>query len=224
MQAFEEEIYEDIKWREEQLLMIKTLPRLYSFSDSHKELIIKNAFLNIYALWEGYVQNSFQIYVRELNRLELKRNEVTHSILYHTIDCAFPQLKEYPEEFHRRLDFIVKLNDFFDETFKISSKINTESNVGLEVLNRILRRFNFVEIENYPYKNQLKSLLMYRNHIAHGNMDAEVNSSNLVDSQKKVDEFVDLIKTLMQLVFEKISDGYSKDKCYLKQPVTFLEI
>ena len=64
-----DDILEDIVWRKDQLLMAKTIPFLHSFSDSHKEFLIKHSIPTIYAIWEGFVQNSFQIYVRELNKL-----------------------------------------------------------------------------------------------------------------------------------------------------------
>lgn len=57
-----EDIIDDITWREEQLLIAKTIPYSHSFSNSHKEFLIKHSIPTIYAIWEGFVQNAFQSY------------------------------------------------------------------------------------------------------------------------------------------------------------------
>ncbi|PWV51726.1 MAE_28990/MAE_18760 family HEPN-like nuclease [Chitinophaga sp. S165] len=209
-----EEISEDIIWRNEQLLIAKTLPYTHDFSDAHKEFLIKHSIPTIYAVWEGFVQNSFQIYVRELNKLSLSKNEFCINILAHSVDSSFPQFKEYPIEFEKRTKFIVKLDSYFQGDFRISSIINTESNVELEVINRILNRFNLKPIPAYPYKQQLRDLLKYRNRISHGDISLVITESEFKD---QIDNFVQLVKKLMDEVFQRILDGYNVDKSHLRE-------
>jgi hypothetical protein len=215
MLQFESEILEDISWRNEQLLFAKTIPHIYSFSKSHKEFVVKHSIPIIYAIWEGFVQSCFQTYVRELNKLGLKRKDFCENIITHTVDSVFPQLKEYPKEFNKRVKFINKLNDFFENEFSVSSIIKTESNVELEMLNKILYRFSLEEIPTYPYKIQLKDLLKFRNRIAHGDTFLIVDDTTIDDFIGRIDEFVVLVRNLMDLVFENISKGYRVEKSYL---------
>ncbi len=215
MLPFEEEITDDIKWRSEQLLIAKTLPFTHDFSESHKEFLIKYSIPIIYAVWEGFVQNVFQIYVRQLNKLSLTIDEYCINILAHTVDSAFPQLKEYPGDFNDRIKFIVKLNSFFQSDFQVSAIIKTQSNVELEMLNKILFRFNLDPIPHFPYKQQLKDLLKYRNRIAHGDNSLVISKDNFEDFKKRIDDFVILVESLMHEVFKNISTGYNDTRSYL---------
>lgn len=214
-----DEISEDIVWRNEQLLIAKTLPHIHNFSDSHKEFLIKYSIPTIYAVWEGFVQHSFQIYVRELNKLGLQKNDFCLNILTHSIDSTFPQLKEYPTEFDGRAKFIFKLDNYFQDEFRISSIINTQSNVELEMINKILHRFNLKSIPSNPYKQQLKDLLKYRNRISHGDNSLVISRDNIDDFTSRIDSFVTLVGQLMQEVLSRISDGYNIDQSHLKQTV-----
>jgi hypothetical protein len=215
MLAFDD-ITEDIVWRSEQLLIAKTLPHTYNYSDLHKEFLIKYSIPTIYAIWEGFVQHSFQIYVRELNKLSLSKNDFCINILAHSVDSSFPQLKEYPIIFDGRIKFISKLNDYLQEEFRISSIIKTESNVELEMINKILHRFNLKPIPSHPYKQQLKDLLKYRNRISHGDNSLVISKDNIDDFKTRIDNFVSLIENLMQEVFLRINIGYNVDKSHLK--------
>ncbi len=214
-----DDITEDIEWRKEQLLIAKTLPFLHDFSDSHKEFLIKYTIPTIYAVWEGFVQNSFQIYIRELNKLNLTKNDFCLNILTHTIESSFPQLKEYPQEFNKRINFINRLNNYLQETFIITSIINTQSNVELEVLNRLLHRFNLDLIPVNPYRIQLQTLLKFRNRIAHGDISLVINHDNMDDFKERIEKFIILIIDLMEKVHNIMHEGFNNSKSYLKPTV-----
>ncbi len=211
-----DEILEDIDWRKEQLLIVKTLPFLHDFSDSHKEFLIKYSIPTIYSLWEGFVQNSFQIYIRELNKLELKREEFCMNILTHSLEAYFPQFKEYPQEFGKKMNFIHKLHIHFEEDFRISSKVSTESNVEIEVINKLCHRFNLELLPNFPYKQRLKDFLKFRNRISHGDISLVVNQDNIDDFKTRIDTFINLVEDLMQEVYQRIKKGFNENKSYLK--------
>ncbi len=135
MSDFRDEILADIDWRLFQLATAKTLPFRYSLSDVHREFLIKYTVPTIYAVWEGFVKNSFEIYVRELNRLGLNMNQICINIVSHSLEKEFPQFKEPPDQFPKLLNFFEKLTTYYlDEDFKINPKIPTESNVNLKVI------------------------------------------------------------------------------------------
>jgi hypothetical protein len=214
-----EDIAEDIIWRKDELLTCKTLPFLHDFTDIHKEFLIKHSIPIIYSIWEGFVQTSFQTYIRELNKLNLTRFHYCNNIIIHTLESKFPQFKEYPVEYRKKDNFITNLEVFLAGQFEISNKVNTESNVAFDVLNKLLSKFNLQEIPNHPFKQGLKDLLMQRNRIAHGDNSLVVNSTNFDDFVQKINDFIILIEELMELIHERFKEGYNVKKSYLKNAI-----
>ena len=151
-------------------------------------------------------------------KLELSIDDVCNHIIIYHIESRFPQFKQYPEpdKFNRKVNFFDKLAKFYKTTpLEINPNINTESNVGFNVLNRILSDFNVEKIPEYPepqysLKDELAKLLQIRNSVAHGQKSAiGVNREDLERAIKVVDK-------LMELVFERIKTGFI-EKSYLKQ-------
>lgn len=210
------DISEDINWRKGQLLICKTLPFLHSFSDDHKFFLVKNSIPIIYSIWEGFVQCSFQTYARELNRLNLSKQELCNNIVVHTLESKFPQLRSYPLDYTKRERFITQFDDFLINSFSINNKVDTESNVGLSVLNKLLHKFNLQNIPHYPYEQDLKNLLAFRNRISHGDISLVVNGSNIDEYTTRINSFNNTIEDLMDLVLERFVDGFNHSKSYLK--------
>lgn len=210
------DICEDINWRKEQLLTCKTLPFMHSFTDTHKEFLIKYSIPIIYSLWEGFVQNSFQTYIRELNKLNLNRQQYCNNIILHTLESRFPQFKDYPFDYKKRERFIINLEVFLSGQFVVASKIDTQSNVALDVLNKLLHKFNLQEVASHPYKQQLKDLLMYRNRISHGDISLVIDSTNVNDFVDRINDFILLIEELMDKLLLIFKEGYNTTKSYLK--------
>jgi len=156
------------------------------------------------------------IICRELNKLNLSKNDFCINIVTHSIDSSFPQFKEYPSEFNNRIKFIAKLDNYFSNCFIISHKINTNSNVEIEIINNILCRFNLELLPNYPYKQQLKDLLKSRNRIAHGDNSLVISGEDIDDFKRQIDEHILLVKNLMSEILKRISDGFNVDKNYLR--------
>ena len=188
MKLFIQEILADINWRVSELATIKSLPIKYSFRPDHKELQIKYSIPAIYAIWEGFVKNTFTIYSIHLNSLNIRRVEIAHPLLTHQLDleCDFNSPRAAFDSKKRLVNLI---NNILDETITIKPGIPTESNVNFKVLNKILERFCISPIED-SYERGLNRLLRFRNMIAHGENALQVNMSDMT-------EFVDLIENLM---------------------------
>jgi hypothetical protein len=60
---FRRKIGEDIDWRVSELMTIKTFPLHYELSEHHKKFFLKYSVPSIYAVWEGFVKNSFRLYM-----------------------------------------------------------------------------------------------------------------------------------------------------------------
>ena len=202
MSDFTDEILADIEWRVSQLSTARTLPFRYSLSAIHRDFLTGYTVPIIYALWEGFVRNSFEIYVRELNRLGLERNRFCINIISHTLEMSFPQFREPPNSYPKLTNFFETLTDYFEEEdFRISSNIPTDANVNLKVINNVLLRFNLESLPDDPYKAGLNKLLQFRNSIAHGDNNILVTTSDISD-------FSLTVINLMHEIFLKIDEGY----------------
>lgn len=206
----EQEIVSDIDERKELMLWVKVLFRRYNFSERDEQLFLNYSIPIIYSIWEGFIQTSFQTYIRELNKLGLSLDKVCQPILIYHIESTFPQFKQYPnkDKFDKKANFFDKLGKFYkSNSFKINANINTESNVGFNVLNRILTDFKLEKIPeylepSYSLRDELdKFLLKIRNNVAHG-------QNSIVVKREDLERAIILVDKLMYLVFERIKTGF----------------
>jgi len=224
----EQDIISDIDEREELMFWVKSLHPRYGFSERDEQLFLSYSIPIVYSIWEGFVQTSFQIYIRELNkeltRLELNIDSVCEPIFVYHMESTFRQFKQYPNPksdedkpkiVKKKVDFFNALGLFYkSNTLQIHPDISTESNVGFNVLNRILNDFNLQKIPEYPepeysLKLELHTLLDTRNKVAHG------QKSSIVVKREDLERAINLVKKLMPLVFERIKTGFI-EKSYLK--------
>lgn len=204
----EQEIRSDIEERQKLMLQIKTLYLRYEFNEKDEQLFLNYSIPAIYALWEGFIQTSFQTYIQELNKLNLSVNTICKPLLVYHMESSFKQFREYPEKLNGKVTFFEKLNQFYQSEFiDIARTVNTESNVGFNVLNKILNTFNLDSISEYPeprysLPQELDMfLLKTRNSVAHGQNSVVINREDL-------DRAIKLVEMLMDLVFEKIIQGF----------------
>lgn len=221
----EQEIMSDIDERKELMSWLKLLYVRYGFLEEDEQLFLNYSIPIVYSIWEGFVQTSFQIYIRELNKLELNIDNVCEPILVYHMESTFRQFKQYPNPKNdedkpkvvkRKVNFFNALGQFYkSNTLEINANINTESNVSFNVLNRILRDFQLEEIKDYSepkysLAHELdKFLLHIRNTVAHG------QKSSIVVNREDLERAIKLVDKLMDLVFERIKTGFI-EKSYLK--------
>lgn len=214
----EDELRSNIDERKIQLLSTKTIAFRYAFNEVDEQFFLNYSIPIVYSIWEGFINSAFQSYVREINRLCLSTDVICKQILVFNVESKFKQFKEYPQKMNLKANFFNNLSTFFeDKTVHIFPIINTESNVGFNVLNRILSDFNFKEIPEYPIsgtqyslKYELdKFLLKIRNNVAHGDNSITVYKEDL-------DRATKLVEYLMDLVVERILTGYLVDKTHLE--------
>lgn len=188
MVTFIDEILADIDWRVSQLATLKSIPIRYSFSPDHKELQIKYTVPAIYAIWEGFVKNSFTIYSNHLNTLSIGRSEIAMPLLTHQLDseCDFNNARI---NFDSKQRMVILLDSLLTDVVTIKPSVPTESNVNFKVLNKILERFCIDKISD-DYEQKLNKLLLFRNKIAHGENSILVNLTH-------VTEFISTVENLM---------------------------
>lgn len=210
----EQDLRANIEERQRVLSQMKTLSLRYSLSQKDEQIFLNYSIPAVYAIWEGFVQTAFQAYRRELSTLNLQIDKICKPILINHLENSFKQFKEYPEKFDRKVAFFQKLQTFYSsDSIEFSHAINTESNVGFKVLNRILESFNLSQIKEYPIRNYSipneldQFLLKLRNTLAHGQEVIQVTRAHL-------DRAIKLITYLMDCVLDQILDGF-RNRTYL---------
>lgn len=188
MNTFIDEIIADIDWRVAELATLKSIPKMYSFSSDHKDLIIKYIVPAIYALWEGFVNSCFTIYSHHLNSLSIPRSEISLPLLTHLLDseCGFndPRI-----QFEAKQKMVTLIDKTLTDTIVVKPKVPTESNVNLKVLNKILERFCIEKIPD-NYKDKLDKLLLFRNKIVHGENSIRVDMGQITEFIKTVEDLM----------------------------------
>lgn len=207
MIRLEQELLHEIDWRTNELSIIRTTPLLFSFSDIQKKILEKYSVVAIYAIWQGFVTTSFNLYIREINSLGLTCDETNLNIITHDIFTKYDLNEEKRKHFKNKCIFISNILEYSKLPVSISSSIPTESNVNFKVINKILNHFNMDELPENNFKKRLDDLLFFRNTIAHGECSIVVT--------KEIIQNINLtVIDAMHEVAIRIIDGY-ESKSYL---------
>lgn len=205
------EIEADIKVRERNLTLLKTIPFRYDFRDSDKDLWSRCAFPIIYAEWEGFFVSAFSIYFREINKLGLVLDDLDKHYFVREAEKKFRQLKNYPDKIDKRHSFLMTMLAYFRDTGQVSlcTDVNTESNLGFNVVNTVLSNLNLKKINDHIYNTEYslkekldRFLLDTRNGIAHGNHEETITADD-------IDNAINLVKTLMYTVTDILEEGFN---------------
>lgn len=185
----------------------------YDLSEKHFIILSKNSIPILYSIWEGFVNEIFSIFIDEINKEDIHLLDLNDNIIIFCSERKFKQFREYPQKAGKKILFLKKLREYFNiKVQQIPREIDTESNVGFEVLNKILNQFNLETYPEqwgnykYPSPNLKENLFMFlklRNTIAHG---GELLPSEAI-SQKEYNRFKNLCLDLMYDLREKLING-----------------
>jgi len=216
MDDFDTSIQEAIEERLTVLFEIERaiFTRRYSLSLKHQEIFSTQSISMIYAIWEGFIQTSFNLYIDELNKSATEFYDFSDDIVIYHMESSFKQLKEYPNKENQKINFFKRIREFHknESQQSISRVINTQSNVGFEVLNKLLKTFSLEQFPEHwkgykhPNPNLKESMALFlklRNTIAHG---GDLLSEDKV-SQSVYNRFRNLVKDLMYEIRLKMLDS-----------------
>ena len=171
-------------------------------------MLIKYTVPSIYSLWEGFVKNSFELYAKEINKLNLSINDAHINIVTHTMSSYDKLYLENPRmNFKSKKEFVEFYQNTASQPLNIPNKIPTKSNVDFDVINDILKRFNLEELPR-SFDSDLKKLLTFRNSIAHGETSIPIKLDDITI-------FSQLVNDLMIELIIRLDEGY-KNKTFRK--------
>ncbi len=223
MLDFEQALLEQIEERENILFEIEKVifTKRYKLSQKHFNIFSVQSITMIYAVWEGFIQKSCQLYIEKINSLEIKFENLSDEIQVFHLENTFKQFKQYPEKKQKKVKFYTELASFHQiPIHQIHGQMHTQSNVSFENLNIILSALSlepFKEnwsVYNHPkpnLKESLKTFLRYRNGVAHG---GDVSAEEKV-TQEVYEKYRDLVRNLMYEIHDRMLLGI-KNKTYLR--------
>ncbi len=219
MTNFENQLLSIIEERQSVLSEIERalFTRRYQLSQKHCNILWVHSITMIYSIWEGFIQQAFQLYIDYLNSLSIDFNRFSDEIITFHMENTFKQLIEYPKNTNKKILYFTQLREHYSKNHhKLYTYINTDSNVSFEMLNKILCTFSlqpFPEHWNkYTYPNPnlkqtLTTFLRYRNSIAHG---GDISSEEKV-TQEVYEKYKKLVIDLMYEIYNKIICGISSE-------------
>ncbi|ENL8515693.1 hypothetical protein AB6H97_002732 [Providencia rettgeri] len=215
----------DRSWREEEIRSMNNI-----LIDLDKELdknkLRRAIICLLYAHIEGFVKFSFGLYIESINGLKLKCQDVKPVLVAAVYHKDFTKLtdpdaksklfikKAQEDKYIRKIclqeEFFERINDVLSAEIKIDDGyINTESNVGREVLEKLLYQVGLSHKSLNNTVGPLSKLLNKRNGIAHG-IDKSV-----IDSEQ-YDEYFNCALDIMSELTSVLFLAYSQ-KDYLKR-------
>jgi hypothetical protein len=206
--TIQEEMAADIDWRNGELAELRVILHKAKLTESQRKTYIRYIVPAIYALWEGFVKKSFELYGKKISStgtplVGLNENLLTHAIMGH--DKL--SLNKERTNYQTQKEFALLISEYINQPLSTQCKIPTKSNVNSEVLADLYCKFNLGNIDPKVAKS-LDKLLFFRNAIAHGDNSIPVEDEN-------IDEFSKLFQDLMLDVFNRVDDAV-KNKTYLK--------
>lgn len=205
MIRLEQELLYEVDWRTNELSIIRTIPILCNCNDKQIEVLERYSVVAIYSVWESFVVTGFNLYIREINSLNLTYKDLNLNILTHDIFVKYGLTEEQRKHFKNKCQFITNIIEYSKLPVNISTSIPTESNVNFEVINQILTHFYLDELPEKEFKPGLKKLLYYRNNIAHGECSLPVNT-------ELIQYFTSTVINAMHEVTNRIIDGFNNKK------------
>jgi len=183
----------------------KTIHLRYSMHPDHKEFLIRQSILGIYAEWEGFIKKTIALYLQEINKEDVSFSCLNDNyVSYQTDNIAKFKLP--------KTDFgtITKLSRLLYKTYQgpvvFNTNVNTESNANLKVTNSILTKL-CLKCLDAKYESPLNKLLKFRNSIAHGDEGIPV-------SQNDINRFTLLVQDVATDFMLSVNDGF-QNKVYL---------
>jgi hypothetical protein len=108
MSIFEDSILSEVDKRKEALTRIELalFTKRYKISSKDFSIFSVQSISMIYSIWEGFIQQSFQLYISELNSFGLDFNQFCNEIKIFHIENKFKQFNSYPQKRLEKLNFM----------------------------------------------------------------------------------------------------------------------
>ena len=205
MSNWYKQLEDDLKWREEELDLLKNQVRVSK--DATKQALLRSLLGLLYAHYEGFCKFAWDLYLKELRNAQIKRKDCRDELAIFSLQDKFKQLKKDLSSKNLwkfgKTEFQIILEEML-EFPEIKINKNLHPNVFQETSNQIGLNCQLVE----QYQIEIKTLVARRNEIAHGKPNI---IRNLDDYKKYENAVVEVMHELAVLIIDCLDK-----KLYLK--------
>lgn len=218
---FQEQIEIEREWREDEIRFLDNTQRTMTKAEDQKR-IRRSIICLIYAHIEGFVQFSFSLYIDKINNKTLQCSQVRPVIAAATLHKEFVALqnndkkniifkKTLPNEtkLHklcRQVEFIENISTIQTNLVKIpDGYINTESNVGQQVIEKLLYQVGLEYTELKDIYSPLNKLLNVRNDISHGKRKLGIDD-------REYQEYIACCKSVISGISRRLTTAYGRSE------------
>jgi len=213
------ELESDMEWRQSEMrLLSNSLRQLNQQAD--KDRFRRVMVVMLYAHVEGFCKVALSTYVQVINRAAPPCRDVTECIAAASFHDVFHALVygdkkgrvfQAPPPADEKLLMFARHRDFLVEFASLSARpicvpenvVNTEDNLGSEVLRRNLFRLGFPVDLLEAYEVALEELRNRRNGIAHGSDDSTVRDKSFEPLRKAVFDTMDDLTLAIVVAVER---------------------
>jgi hypothetical protein len=189
------ELEDELKWRQDELRLLSNQLSVIKKTED-QDRYRKAMLVMLYAHYEGFCKAALGIYANAVNRQRIKCKDVNFQIAAACLTPVFTALTnpsrmtgglpstdsvdDSLKSLARRVDLLKMLDTIWDTDVKlpVDKLVNTESNLWLHVLKKILYRLGLNEAAFDNHEVEISLLLNYRNEIAHGFRERGVTASD----------------------------------------------
>ncbi|KHM46624.1 hypothetical protein PL71_13910 [Pseudoalteromonas distincta] len=222
---FQEQIEAEREWREDEIRFLDNSQRRMTKLEDQMR-IRRSIVCLIYAHIEGFVQFAFSLYIDEINKKNLLCSQVTPVIAAATLHKEFIALnnkdkksrvfkKSLPNEtklhtLFRQVEFVENITTIHGHIVKVpDGYINTESNVGQQVLEKLLYQVGLEYKDLKDIYAPLNKLLNVRNDISHGKKRQGIEN-------KDYEEYINCCKSIISSISRRLTMAYGKNEFLAK--------
>lgn len=196
--------------------------RRYNFLPQDFKIISKQSIVILYSLWEGFVQEIFQIFLKEVDANVCSLYHLNEDFMLSQVEASFKQFQNYPTKESSRKKFHNRLNEFLlEDNHELVTNVNCQNNVEIDVLNKLFKTYGMEEIpyewKQYSHPNNslrkvMKDFLYYRNNQAHGNRV----TADVIIEHSEFEVYKNVVIDLLYETSNKLEECLN-NKTYLKQ-------
>ncbi|MFJ4054591.1 MULTISPECIES: MAE_28990/MAE_18760 family HEPN-like nuclease [unclassified Pseudomonas] len=217
---FQEQIEMERDWRESEIRFLHNVQETMGLTD--RQRVRRSIVCLLYAHVEGFVKFAFSLYVDQINNQFLKCKDVSSAIAAAAFSKEFKALKDVnkksaffinslPEDKHlhsfaREMDFVSSIENFYEHPVFIGEDyINTENNVGREVIEKMLFQVGLAYTDLREVYAPLNRLLNVRNDIAHGK-----RKQGIEDADYQV--FLECCRSVIEGVSRRLTTAFGNEQ------------
>lgn len=207
MNAPEDEILQDLLWREDELVMLKILAHSSKEKKIQHNVLLKSLLLMLYAHYEGFCKFAWEQYLSVISNQNILRLHLHDSIICFSLEDEFRKIKNLSSDKIYNF-FITTLPILMNEKVNFNIKLEAESNLKSNIFEKNSNKIN-ITVPSFQESHRIINRLVFiRNQIAHG----EQNYINdLTEYQKFEKTTIEVMYNLAEVIIDAINE-----KKYLK--------